>query len=375
MKILFLTHYREMYGANRSLLSLLQGLKGKGVELMIWCPKEGGFTEALKAEDLPYEVIPFQNWADTIFFPGYWLLPIRAVINRVLLPLLLQKARAFDPDCIHTNSSILPIGAVLADRLDRPHVWHIREFGRLDYNMRFFPGKSRLYYWLKKAAMVIVISKAVREVVIGNRNIPAALVYNGIVRKAELPNLSPEPRSSLRFLVIGMIHPNKNQLEALQAFSQLTPAFPEARMLIVGSGRKTYLQQLKAFTKANQMINQVSFSGYISDPKTAYQQADVVLMCSKYEAMGRVTVEAMAYGKPVIGLDSGATPELIEHGLDGFLYRKGPDELAQYMQIFLEDPAKVLEMGMRGQEKVRKNFLIEDYVQQMYKIFREVSQG
>ena len=56
----------------------------------------------------------------------------------------------------------------------------------------------------------------------------------------------------------------------------------------------------------------------------AYQESDVVVMCSEHEAMGRVTAEAMAFAKPVIGYNSGATPELISQGRGWLFVRKRP---------------------------------------------------
>jgi len=156
MKILFLSHYGAMLGANRSLLSLVQGLRAKGVETMIYCPKEAAFTEELKRLAIPFEIVPYQNWADTFLLPGFWLLPWRSFQNKRLMPALAEKVTSFDPDIIHTNSSVLGIGAQLAERLKIPHVWHIRELTRLHYNMRFFPSEANFYRYLAKAAKLIV---------------------------------------------------------------------------------------------------------------------------------------------------------------------------------------------------------------------------
>ena len=69
----------------------------------------------------------------------------------------------------------------------------------------------------------------------------------------------------------------------------------------------------------------------MADPYQVYRAADVVLMCSKFEAMGRTTAEAMATCRPVIGNNQGATPELIEHGHTGLLYQGDSESLAAQM--------------------------------------------
>ena len=169
-----------------------------------------------------------------------------------------------------------------------------------------------------------------------------------------------------------MLHPNKNQLLALEAFEKIAHEFQHARLLIVGKGRRLYEQKLKDFCKRKNIEKQVEFAGYMPDPKAAFLQSDVVLMCSKNEAMGRVTVEAMAYARPVIGLKSGATPELIQHGHDGFLFEDDAKDLAKYMKQFLLDTATAKTMGANGFASAKEKFTIDSYVDKMYAIFADL---
>ncbi len=377
MKILFLSHYGAMLGANRSLLSMVEGMRSKGAEVLVYCPKDGPFIEKLKELKVPHEVVAYKNWADTFLLPGYWLLPFRHFQNRRLLPSLIQKVKTFQPDIIHTNSSVLGIGAYLAEQLNVPHVWHIREMTRLHYNMRFFPGKSHFYKYLSKAKKIIVISEVVRREIIGDRQLPVEQVFNGVVPLSHFDQpidhfYRNDKAGHITFLLIGMLHPNKNQMMALEAFEKIAKENQHARLLIVGKGRRLYEQKLKAFCKSNNIENQVEFAGYFPDPKEAYLQSDVVLMCSKNEAMGRVTVEAMAYAKPVIGLKSGATPELIQHGHDGFLFENDINDLAKYMKHFLLNTDTVKTMGANGFASAKEKFTIDSYVDKMYAIFADL---
>lgn len=378
MKILFLSHYSAMLGANRSLFSLISGLKEKGVEVMVWCPKEGHFPEALREENIPIRILNYENWADSFLFPGYWLLPYRYLKNKVIFKRLVGEAKGYNPDIIHTNSSLLPIGAYLADELQLPHVWHIRELVYLQFNMRYFPGDAHFHKWLKKATIVIVISEWVKKEIIGNKSLPHKLIYNGVLSEQQLaqtPTTEPINKDTFTFLMIGMLHPKKNQILGLKAFQLLADEFPQARLLIVGKGRRFYEQKLRSFTKKHGLENQVEFAGYQHNPKISFEQSDVVLMCSKNEAMGRVTVEALAYGKPVIGNNSGATPELIDHGVDGFLFKNGPEEMAAHMRHFLRSPEQAKSMGAKGYEKAQQQFKIKDYVENMYQVFNTISKS
>ncbi|KAK2984884.1 hypothetical protein RJ640_008649 [Escallonia rubra] len=78
------------------------------------------------------------------------------------------------------------------------------------------------------------------------------------------------------------------------------------------------------------------------------------------ETFGRVTIEAMAFGLPVLGTDAGGTKEIVEHNVSGLLHplgRPGSRVLSKNLQFLLENPSVRQQMGMRGREKVEKMYL------------------
>ena len=86
-----------------------------------------------------------------------------------------------------------------------------------------------------------------------------------------------------------------------------------------------------------------------------FRKASGYLMCSKNEAMGRVTVEALFNGCPVIGYDGGGTPEIIKDGINGFLF-KTPEQCAWAMQQVLnpEISSRIIENGFDAVRDVYK---------------------
>ena len=90
--------------------------------------------------------------------------------------------------------------------------------------------------------------------------------------------------------------------------------------------------------------------------------ANVVLVCSRNEAFGRVTVEGMLAGRPVVGARCAATAELIEDGVNGFLYAHGnAKDLAEKIHFLYDHPDIANDTGSTAQAWADKTFSKERY--------------
>ncbi|PWA44950.1 UDP-Glycosyltransferase superfamily protein [Artemisia annua] len=89
------------------------------------------------------------------------------------------------------------------------------------------------------------------------------------------------------------------------------------------------------------------------------------------ETFGRVTIEAMTFGIPVLGTDAGGTKEIVEHNVTGLLHpvgHPGTTVLSKNLQYLLKNPSERQRMGLEGREKVKKMYL----KRHMYKMFWQV---
>ena len=104
----------------------------------------------------------------------------------------------------------------------------------------------------------------------------------------------------------------------------------DAHLWIVGDGDRRFTLALREQVRDQCLEQRVTFVGYVNDPVQFIRMSNVTLVCSKWEAFGRVIVESMLAGKPVIATaNSGGTAELIEEGKTGLLYERGkPTEFA-----------------------------------------------
>lgn len=384
LRVAFITHYTELYGANLSLLNLLEGLAGYGVRAHVICPDEGDLLPALARRGVPAAVLPFE----------WWVSPGRSVVGaatrllrniRRIRPLTAQITR-WGCDLVYSNSSVFSIGALAAVELDLPHIWHLREFGRRDYALKpdFGTRLSRLGF--RTADATVFVSHALRRAFLG-RTTPANshVIYNGVAREVAFDDRR-RAAEALRgrqqpftFVLVGRFRESKGQAVAIRAFAHLSARFPETRLLLVGgsgqTGDQDYYDQCRTLATELGVADRVEFWGYIPDPERAFLAADVALMCSQNEAMGRVTAEAMSACRPVIGFDGGGTSELIDPDRTGLLYRGGADALAACMARYAAEPELARQHGEAGWQVARRRHSVESYVAQVHKVIDGVLQG
>lgn len=390
MRIAFITHYATLHGANRSLLALIDGLKNYDVVSFVVTPEKGPLTEALQSRGVACAVIPIRPWvsqrnhtcAHLGHIPGTLYSQLQWTYNALhllwenvgLLPALLARLSAWGVDVIYTNTLMTVIGAMAAWAMRRPHVWHIREFGDLDYGVHYHWGNKLCRFIIGRADAAIAISDAIRSYHLDSVDpIKSFVIYNGVASLQDYDRLfrmaqeqaTPVHKDEYTFALVGIIHPAKGQAEAISALALLRRDLPRARLLIVGPGKVDALREMAAGLG---VLESIKFWGYAEDPYEAYLSADSVLMCSRNEAMGRVTAEAMAACRPVIGFNSGGTSEIIEHGHTGLLYKGGPVELAHCMRRFMQDPLWARQLGQNGWQVAREKYSIEAYATSVYTV-------
>lgn len=388
LKVVFISQYTSLYGANRSLLNLIDGLKEYDVIPYVVVPSKGKIIEALISRNIEFAVIPIQYWVGINRFEAN---PIRNLHQTAIyyrdagkrlysnfkaLPSLINQFRAWNVDAVYTNSSVIPVGALVASKLKLPHFWHLREFIDIDYNFHHDWGKAVFNYFVSQADAQIAISEAIRSYF--SKGISPGrmhLVYNGIASIAEFDRLyqlgssPPSDDKPYTFALVGLIHPNKGQEAAIRALSLLIDNHPKIRLLIVGNGETVHLKKLAEQLGA---LNNIEFWGHIDDPYKAYLASDAVLMCSKNEGMGRVTVEAMSVCRPVIGYDNAGTSEIIKHEYTGLLYQGEYKALAMCMKRFIENPNWARKLGDNGWYVAREKYSIETYSKKIYDIILSV---
>lgn len=368
MKILFVTHYEELYGANKSLLGLIKGLKQFGIQSMVLVPAAGNLSKVLESDQIEHYIVPFNCgfWVsqekhtlrDILFIARHQI--FNAVhILRILYLFLNNKF-----DVVYSNSSVIPLGWILSRLLRKPHVWHIREFVNLHYGYKFIMGNNLSSTIVNNSELIIAISKSIKEKhALRLDKKKTHVVYNGVLFKKEFEEYKKMriDRSgkgkSFVFSIVGVIHPSKGHHLAIEAFNIVQRKYPDITLLIAGNGNKDFLVKM---LKTYNLEKKIQFWGFVENPFEIYLQSDCMLMCSRHEAFGRVTVESMACLCPVIGLNMDGTSEIIKDKYNGLLFDGTVNDLVDKMIFVIENTLNNKTLAQNAWKEAYDRFSIEE---------------
>ncbi len=356
--VLFVSHSAQLYGAERSLLALAAALRDRGAfRPFVLVPRRGPLLDALAARDVPAKLVHYHHWI------GRRHRALRAPTSMALNLAAAAKLRpetVGKPDLIYTNTVATPFGALLARRWAVPHVWHLRELVAQD---TFDFGERRSAKLIARAARVLCNSRAVRDRFA--RSIDPkrmTVVYNGF--EFEEPRAASAPADGqVRLVIAGALHEGKGHADALAALAQLAAAGVDARLDVLGDGPEAERVRLRALARDLGVADAVCWHGFVDDPAAHLARATAVLACSPNEAFGRVAVEAMAAGAPVVAAAAAGLCEVVEDGVTGLLYPPGDaDALASAVRKLIDDVALRDRLAAAGSASVRARFSLEAHV-------------
>ena len=170
------------------------------------------------------------------------------------------------------------------------------------------------------------------------------------------------PPDALVLASVSRLFSWKGQRELIQAFALVCEKFPNSRLLIVGADAQeveagSFSAELKALSHGLGLTDKVLFTGPRPDIPRVMAACDVFTMPSFEEPFGLVFLEALAMRRPVVALNNGGTPEVVEHGLSGLLSPpRDVPALAANIVTLLEDRALRTRMGEYGRARVLEHF-------------------
>jgi len=288
-------------------------------------------------------------------------------------------ARKHSADLVHTNNSleINWAGILAAGSLGIPCVAHIRNFERVRrLQTRIFAGASHILVQsvaqkeqLVRDGLPPESITVVHETVSDEEILPAADAGSGIVG-------AREDRPPI-YGITGMLVPWKGHRTFLAAAAIVKKELPESKVLIFGDETPMnpgYAEELHDCAESLGLGEVVEFRGLAKDIRTALREMDILVHASDApEPFGRVIIEAMAAGKPVIAANAGGPREIVADGETGFLFEPGnPESLADAIRRLLRDRELRRRMGEAGRERVMRCFRAKQQAGQVEEVYQMV---
>jgi glycosyltransferase involved in cell wall biosynthesis len=384
MKIVFVSHSSRLGGAERVLLETIEVLRDRGIACCVLVPTQGDLCIELSRLGVEFRVISFGLWMTRVGTPLGARLKSAVSIAAAVIPVANQIKR-WKCGVVYSNSAAVCVGAFAARLLGLPHVWHLQEFGYEDHRLVFLFGKKSPFMIMNTlSAAWIANSNAVQAKYGRYMNLEKSkVIYYSMHRGPKAEIFSVESQlpgiqrgEAFRCIIVGTLFENKGQEDAVRAVAELKKRDILVELLVVGDGKSEYRSHLMKICAEKSIEKQVIFLGHVEKPGSLVFGSDIALVCSKAEAFGRVTVEAMLAGKAVIGADSGATPELIRDGYNGLLYRAGDSVLlADKIQYLYKHPGIARQFGENGRQWARERFTKERYAAELTAVLNSVSAG
>lgn len=351
--MLVLSHSSELGGAELSMLDLFDDWYKKGLIDPIFIVKGPvkNMGPELRKRKWPYHPVVYSAWsrrvpldrADDIFRNAVY--DTRAILE------IEQIIQDVNPDIVMTNTIVAPWAAIAANFQGLPHVWFVREYGDLDHGHIMELGTKETFEDISYFSdMVVTNSLTLRshlEAYIEKKKL--ATIYTpfdleALHEKSLVKIASPFKRKdSLKLVITGRIAPSKGQATAAETVGSLVQQGHDVELCVIGANfLSSDIDTLNEMIRKYDIADRVHLVGQQKNPYAYVRLADVGIMASQKEAFGRTTFEYLALGKPVVGANAGATPEMVIDGETGFLYEHGNSKNME-MQIlkYLKNPETI----------------------------------
>jgi len=308
-------------------------------------------NQGIEVIELPFLVRRVSPWYD-----------FKAFINLFLL------LRRLKPDIVHTHTSKSGILGRSAAWLARVPIIIHTPHGHVFYG-HFSSSLSRLFLAVERLVArithhhIALTPEEGKDYLTLNVSKPhnTSIIHSGVdlhrfrngkkqrSRKREELGI---PRNSLVVGFVGWLLPIKGVRFLLEAMAGVVKQHPKSLLVLVGKGEKE--RELRQQAENLGLTDKIRFLGWRQDVEEIMPGLDLFVLPSLNEGMGRVLVEAMAMGLPIVASRVGGIPDLVKDQQNGLLVPPADaTALAQAISDLLEDKNRRKRMGEAGKRMCR----------------------
>ena len=365
MKILHLTTHLNRGGISKYILSVSEGLRGKGHEIFV-ASAGGEMEEEFKESGMHLKNFDIRTKSE-----------LNPKIYRAL-PGLIRWIQKEKIDVIHSHTRVTHVMSWWAHlftgrhSVSTAHGFYKRRLGR-----RVLPA------W---GTRVIAVSEAVGVELREKHRVPAGrvkVIYNGV----DLPALSHQflghdplsvkqeygfPPDSKVVGVTARLVQDKGHEYLIRAVKHLESELPDLKLLIVGGGPQR--KELERLVENLKLGDRVHFTGNVQDISKPLAAMDVFVLPAVWrEGFGLSIAEAMTCGKPVIVTNIWALNTLIQDQVNGLLVEpRNVSDLGGSIRFMLKDSEFRERIGIAGQRTAKERFSLHRMVLELESVYEEV---
>lgn len=318
MKILYIASNPDWGGATVALYNLIKQIY-KEHEINVVLPNgHGRLCDELDSLGVRYYVINYKLniycKSKNIFKSIYMLFNIlytNSIAKKKIRKLILN----IKPDIVHCNVGPIDVSLDSCLKSGIPHVWHIREYQDLDFNMTYIPTKS---YFLKRIHTIGNYNIAITKDIFSYWKLRKGIdrvIYDPVMDIP--PSLPSNMKKNNYFLFVGRIEKAKGVYDVLKGFSQFCQLESGYKLKIAGgyNPKSAYYKKCLLFIRKHRLETLVEFLGHRDDIYALMQEAKAQIVASRFEGFGFITAEAMFNKCLIIGKNTAGTKEQMDNGL------------------------------------------------------------
>lgn len=336
----------NMLGSERGNLEALSAIREKGGKVLLV------MSDAPWAAQIRQEVVArgfdiFQSPYLTLRRPDNPINPLLAYPPGIIrASLRLRKAIArFRPTHIHASNQLYVLNFLPALALSKIRIIYRCGDKPVLHN---FVHRMVWRFLARKVHRFVAISRFIaRQLVLNGVNDERiSIIYNRPPARHEAGVTGIEKKAgATRIIFVGQVNATKGPHLLIDAFRKLASDYPFAELLIAGRisdwAGDQWARDLRDSVKSEAGIHdRVHFLGHVENIPALLEQCDILVAPTvTEEPLGNVVMEAKQAGVPSIVFPSGGLPEMIEHGVDGYVCEeKSVDSLVTALRFYLDDP-------------------------------------
>lgn len=363
LKVCLFSHSSQLHGAERCLLDLIKILLTKGISCAVVMPGSGSLKNMCESLGILVKTFSSSGWWCSEYNHEAHPLGLLDLLESELGEIL-KFVEQYKPNVIYSQTIVSPIGAVVAESLELPHLLGIREHGYLNFYFSFQESMQAFY---DTSDYIFSVSNSVAKHVLGEnyqkQNVKINYAHFDISSKFK--NLQcREIGDKIKIGIFGFISENKNQLEIIKAVCILLKKNFNIELYVVGSYNYSYYQKLLEYIASTPYQDKIIFTGYTQEVIDLMSTMSIVVSCTKTEGFGRTLVEAILLKIPIIYANTSGPREIYTRDEHGLAYEIGNEsDLATQVIKTINFPQETYQRVCSAYEYVTKKFTQEVYAQ------------